>query len=245
MNKDKTEIVVVLDRSGSMGSCKAQTVKGLNQFITEQKKLPGSANFTLVQFNHEYEFVHNGVPLNTVGECDMDPSGSTALYDALGRAINETGKRLAAMAECDRPGLVAFVILTDGAENCSSDFNADQIKEMIKHQQEKYSWQFTFLGANQDAFASSAKIGISVASTSNYSADVTDMAFVAATNNYTRMRSAAASGQSVLCSYTPDEVMAMNTTAAQGVISTTTSGQTLGTSTATPTRRKKPMSKSV
>ena len=88
------------------------------------------------------------------------PRGSTALLDAVGRAINETGDRLAKTPEQDRPGLVVFVIVTDGQENSSKEFSKARIKEMIDEQQKKYNWQFTFLGANQDAFAEAGGIGI-------------------------------------------------------------------------------------
>ena len=133
---------------------------GINSFIEQQKQEPGEANVTLVQFDTEYEFVHSGVPIRQVPAFKLVPRGSTALLDAVGRAINETGARLAAMDESQRPGLVVFVIVTDGEENSSREFTRDQIRKMVEHQQSAYKWQFTFLAANQDAFAAGGSMGI-------------------------------------------------------------------------------------
>ena len=162
MRNDLTDVTVVLDRSGSMQSCRDDAEGGLNTFIEEQKKQPGETLFTLVQFDTEYEFVHKGKPIRDVGPCELVPRGMTALLDAVGRAIAETGERLAAMPEPDRPGLVVFVIVTDGQENSSKEYTKPQIKEMIERQQNDYKWQFTFLGANQDAFAEAHGIGIAM-----------------------------------------------------------------------------------
>src|SRR5262249_34920935 len=152
MRKDLTDITVVVDRSGSMAACQSDAEGGLNTFINEQKRLPGESLFTLVQFDTEYEFVHKGIPIRDVPPYHLVPRGSTALLDAVGRAIIETGERLRNMKEADRPGLVVFVILTDGQENSSREFQLAKIKEMVQHQQDVYKWQFTYLGANQDAF---------------------------------------------------------------------------------------------
>ena len=167
--KNLTDITVVLDRSGSMSSIREEAENGLNHFISEQKEIPGYANFTLVKFDTEYEVAHKGVNIQEVGECTIEPRGMTALLDAVGKAINETGERLRDMEEASRPGLVVFVIVTDGAENSSHEFTKAQIKEMIEKQQSTYSWQFTFLGANQDAFAEASSMGIAAISTMTYS----------------------------------------------------------------------------
>ncbi len=134
----------------------------------------------------------------------------TALLDAVGRAINETGERLANMPERDRPGLVVFVIVTDGQENSSHEFSRPQIKEMIEHQQTQYQWQFTFLGANQDAFAEAASIGISKAAAANYAAAAPQAAFAGASASLKRMRRAAMQGDKVECGYTEDERQSMS-----------------------------------
>src|SRR5256885_1489485 len=113
MRNDLTDITVVMDRSGSMNSCRSDAEGGLNAFIKEQKELPGEALFTLVQFDTEYEVVHKAKPIKDVPKCILTPRGGTALLDALGRTIHQTGDRLLAFPEHQRPALVCFVIITD------------------------------------------------------------------------------------------------------------------------------------
>lgn len=209
MRTDLTDVTVVLDRSGSMSSCQAEAENGVNHFVEEQRKQPGDCTFSLVQFDTEYEFVHRGVKIAEVPKFHLVPRGMTALLDAVGRAINETGVRLSAMNENDRPGLVVFVIVTDGAENSSHEFKKPQIKEMIERQQKDYQWQFTFLGANQDAFGEAAALGINAAAVANYTPTSSKQAFAGAARSVTRMRNAVAGGQSVLCAYTSEERNAM------------------------------------
>ncbi len=160
MNNNATDITVVIDRSGSMDSCRADAEGGFNAFVAAQAALPGKALLTLVQFDTEYEFVHRGVPIKDVPPYSLVPRGGTALYDAVGRAILETGARLAAMPEAQRPGLVLFAIITDGEENSSREISGARLKEMIEHQTAQYAWQFSYLGANQDAIMAAAKMGI-------------------------------------------------------------------------------------
>ena len=201
----KTDITVVLDRSGSMHFCREEAENGVNIFIKEQQKIEGVCVFSLVQFDTKYEFIHKGIPIEKVPTFKLVPGGMTALLDAVGRAINETGERLAKMEKIDRPGLVIFLIVTDGRENASKEFKKNQIKGMIEHQQSEYKWQFTFLGANQDAFAEAQGLGIPKAAAAFYSTEKSDLAFQSASNNVGRMRYAAAGGQSVSSSYTNDE----------------------------------------
>lgn len=160
MKPDATDITVVLDRSGSMEIIKDDTQGGFDHFVAEQAKLPGECRLTLVQFDTEYEFVHRGVPIAEVPKLLLVPRGNTALLDAIGRAINETGKRLSDLPEEQRPAHVIFAIVTDGQENSSREFSLAKIKEMIQHQTDVYNWRFTYLGANQDAIAEAAKMGI-------------------------------------------------------------------------------------
>jgi hypothetical protein len=209
MRSDFTDITVVLDRSGSMASCREAAEGGLNEFIASQKGQPGRANLTLVQFDTEYEFVYKGAPIQEVGKCYLKPGGMTALYDAVGRAIEETGERLRRMPEHERPGLVMFLIITDGQENASKRFTSQRIRDMIEHQQNKYSWQFSYLGANQDAFQEGTAMGIQKSSIANYDTRNSVMAFEALSNNATRMRGMSASGQVVCCSYTDSERRSM------------------------------------
>lgn len=189
MRKDLTDVTVVMDRSGSMIQCREDAEGGLNAFIEEQKAHPGDCTFTLVQFDDEYEFVHKAVPIKDVPKCILQPRGWTALLDALGKAINETGERLAAMEEDERPSLVAFVVVTDGLENSSKEFTKSQIKEMIERQTNDYQWQFTFLGADQDAFEEAGGLGFSHDTTSNYAKGKEREAFTSAGLNLTAARS--------------------------------------------------------
>src|SRR3954454_24245157 len=132
MKSDLTDITLVVDRSGSMEQIRDDAEGGVNTFIADQSKEPGEALLTLVQFDTEYEFLHKGVPISQAPKYKLVPRGGTALLDAVGRAINETGERLSKMAEQDRPGLVIFVVMTDGEENSSKEFSKSQIKEMIE-----------------------------------------------------------------------------------------------------------------
>ncbi len=205
MNKKLTDITVVLDRSGSMSSCQKEAQNGLNHFVDSQKKEKGSANFTLVQFDTEYEFVHKGIPISKVPSCKLQPRGMTALLDAVGKAINETDERLGKTSGKEEPGLVVFVIITDGQENSSHEYNKEQVKELIDKRQKESNWQFTFLGANQDAFAEAGGIGIGKVSTLNYDVSKSAVAFSSVARNVSSMRTANAGGQAVMNSYTDEE----------------------------------------
>lgn len=166
-----SDITLVLDRSGSMESIASDTVGGVARFIEDQKKAPGTADLTLTLFDHEYTPVHKAVPLASVPpftDKDFVPRGNTALLDAVGRSIVETGERIAALPEGDRPAAVVFVIVTDGLENSSREYSRAKVAEMIKHQQEVYSWTFLFLAANQDAIAAAGAINIPAAQAMSY-----------------------------------------------------------------------------
>lgn len=209
MRADLADITLVVDRSGSMQSIREDAEGGVNSFITGQVKQPGEARLTLVQFDTEYEFVHRGVPVGQVPPYQLVPRGSTALLDAVGRAINETGARLAAMNEADRPGLVVFVVVTDGQENSSREFTRAAIREMIEHQQTHYSWQFTFLGANQDAFAEGAALGVAQAGCANFSAGKVAVAYRNVDAKVGRMRAARKAGAAVINEFTDGEIQQM------------------------------------
>ncbi|MHA1839870.1 MAG: vWA domain-containing protein [Candidatus Ranarchaeia archaeon] len=162
--KYNADITVVLDRSGSMSVIRYDTIGGFNTFLKDQKKEEGTAKLTLVQFDDKYDVVYNNLILEETKELDGQsyvPRGSTALLDAIGRTINDTGARLAALPESERPEEVIFVIITDGEENASHEFtNKKQVFDMIKHQTDKYGWEFLYLGANQDAIKEAASYGI-------------------------------------------------------------------------------------
>jgi Mg-chelatase subunit ChlD len=188
MRTDLTDITLVVDRSGSMQSIRDDAEGGVNAFIEGQANEPGEALLTLVQFDTEYEFLHKGIPVSQAGGYKLVPRGSTALLDAVGRAMNETGERLAAMAEKDRPGLVVFVVMTDGEENSSEEFSKADIKAMIQLQQEKYGWHFTFLGADQDAFAEAREMGMAASSAASFAKHKVAEAYRATGAKVSRMR---------------------------------------------------------
>lgn len=186
MNQDYTDISIILDRSGSMQTVANDTIGGFNQFVQEQKKQPGRALLSLYQFDDHYETRYEGRDIAEVPPLEFSPRGMTALYDAIGRTINNTGARLRSIPEYLRPGKVMMVILTDGFENASREFTKDRIKEMITHQRTKYQWDFVFLGANQDAILTSATIGIGRSSTLTYASNTMGVGSAwAAAANYT------------------------------------------------------------
>lgn len=158
MKKELTEIIVVMDQSGSMDSIKTDAIGGFNTFLSEQKKVPGKARFTLVLFDSQnYKEVYLSESIKKVKPLDEStyiPGASTPLLDAVGRAIDKVGAKLAELPESERPEKVVFVVLTDGHENASTDYTKDKVKSMIKHQSDVYKWQFVFLGVNIDAFDS-------------------------------------------------------------------------------------------
>ena len=205
MRSDLTDITLVVDRSGSMEQVREDAEGGVNSFIAQQAKEPGEALLTLVQFDTEYEFLHKGVPISQVPKYELVPRGMTALLDAVGRAMNETGERLAKMDEGDRPGLVVFVVMTDGLENSSKEFSKATIKEMIERQQQQYSWHFTFLGANQDAFAEAGGMGIAAAGVANYSLDKVGAAYRMTGSKLARMRKQRSDGTTVVNAFTDEE----------------------------------------
>lgn len=186
MRNDLTDITVVMDRSGSMNSCRSDAEGGLNTFIQKQKEDLGETLFTLIQFDTEYEFVHKGTNIKDVPHCTLEPRGWTALLDAVGRAISETGSRLEKMEEKDRPAFVVFVIITDGYENSSKEFSKEKIKEMVEQQQNTYKWKFIFMGANCDAFKEAKSIGISYDNTLQYGNKKSKEAYDAACSNISR-----------------------------------------------------------
>lgn len=191
--KNKTDITIILDRSGSMESVKSDTIGGFNSFLSEQQKVSGEASISLVQFDDQYEDVYTDEDINSADnltEETFQPRGMTALYDAVGRTINSVGQRLAGTDERERPDKVVFVILTDGFENASKEFSAVKINKMISEQKEKYSWEFIFIGANQDAVLSAKAIGIGADAALTYAANTkgTEAAFDSMAKNVAKYR---------------------------------------------------------
>lgn len=174
-NPDRRHIAIVLDRSGSMISVKADTEGGLKAFLATQAEAPGETTVSLYQFDTAYEAVYENRALADVPEYTLVPRGGTALLDAVGRTISAVGADLAAMPEGDRPGEVVVVILTDGEENSSREFTLPAVKKMITEQQDVYGWKFVFLGADQDAFEAAGGMGIARGTTLSYaSVNTTD-----------------------------------------------------------------------
>lgn len=163
MNDNLSEIICIIDRSGSMDAIRSDAIGGFNAFLTDQKKHPGEAKLSLVLFNHEYKLVHDHVDIAKAPALDENsyvPAGMTALLDAVGRTIDAVGQRLSGTPEAERPGKVIVAILTDGLENASKDYSRGKVSEIIQHQRDVYKWEFIFLAANQDAIASAQSISI-------------------------------------------------------------------------------------
>lgn len=174
MKKNLTEMVFILDRSGSMSGLESDTIGGYNSLLAKQKSEQGEAIVTTVLFDDHYELLHDRINLKGVKpitEKEYFVRGSTALLDAVGKTINKTGNVMKNTAEDERAEKVLFVITTDGMENASKEFNYDKIKSMIEHQKSKYNWEFIFLGANIDAIAEAEKFGINADRAANYHAD--------------------------------------------------------------------------
>lgn len=208
MNKDKTELVVIVDRSGSMQSIKDDAQGGINQLIEDQKKDKGECSFTLAQFDTEHDLVNDGTDIKSVEPFTLVPRGGTALYDAIGRTLNAVGKRLADTPEAERPGLVSVVIVTDGYENSSREFDQATVKKMIGEQESKYSWEFSYLGADQDAFAVGNSFGIQNSVT--YGKSKSSEVFKGVSGRHSRMKDMLASGVEMDASYTSVELRAMS-----------------------------------
>lgn len=163
MKENLTQIVFILDRSGSMDNLTNDTIGGFNSFVKAQKEEPGEAMLTTVLFDDKYEILHDNVNIQDVEPLtskEYYARGMTALLDAIGKTIKVVGGQLDKTKEEDKPSKVIFVITTDGWENSSKEFIQSQIKEMIKHQQEVYNWEFLFTGAGIDAVGAAVHFGI-------------------------------------------------------------------------------------
>lgn len=194
MKNNHTDITIVLDRSGSMAQVANDTIGGFNRFLEDQQAAPGTADLSLHQFNTEFETLVDGKDVKSAPKLTSKtfvPLGSTALLDAIGRAIIGTGARLESRPDDQRAEKVVFVILTDGLENASHRFRREKINEMISHQREKYGWEFVFLGANQDAISVGESIGVAVGASMTYVANQegTQEVYRSFSHNLTSLRS--------------------------------------------------------
>lgn len=190
-----TRIVIVADHSGSMGSLAdpplttAQlTTNGIHLLVEEQRKEPGRVDFTLIQFDTAREVIEKAGNGDKILAWSCQPAGATALLDAVGFAISDTGKQLASMPEHERPGHVIFVIATDGQENSSVEYKLDAIKAMVTEQTDKYGWSFVFIGTKLEGFADAAAMGFAASSTLPVSPGGTYAAYAATSSSVSHAR---------------------------------------------------------
>lgn len=163
MKKGLTELVFILDKSGSMGGMETDTIGGFNSMLEKQKKEPGECRVTTVLFDNRYTLLHDRIDIRAVSpitEKEYCVGGSTALLDALGTAIDKIAAVQRSTAEEYRSEKVIFIIITDGEENASREYSLKEIKKRIEREKEAHGWEFIFLGANIDAVATAERFGI-------------------------------------------------------------------------------------
>lgn len=221
--KNYTDITVLIDKSGSMCGRRHDTIGGFNSLLDEQRKADGEAVMTLIQFDDQYEvnYVARDVrSLPNLTPESYNPRGSTALNDALAKAVAQTGERLRTLHENDRPTNVLFVLITDGEENSSQEFRGKEglrrVRNMVSHQEEKYNWKFLFLGANIDGVKAGVDLGLPYQNSVTYDATAngfanayktvsSKMATLRSTGNLTAFSHEERAAVSM--SYNPDELL--------------------------------------
>ncbi|NLE23986.1 MAG: hypothetical protein GX625_01380 [Clostridiaceae bacterium] len=174
MKKGLTELVFILDKSGSMGGLETDTIGGYNTMLKKQQMVDGECYITTVLFDNNYELLHDRIDIKAVSpitEKEYQVGGSTALLDAIGRTIHKIGNAQRHTANDYRAEKVMFVIITDGEENSSREYSSDKVKAQIERQKTKYGWEFIFLGANIDAVQTASRFGIAPDRAQNYHAD--------------------------------------------------------------------------
>jgi uncharacterized protein YegL len=172
MINNRTEIIFLLDRSGSMAGLESDTIGGFNSFIKRQREHKGETTVTTVLFDDKYEVLWQGVAANEVQLTDKTyyVRGTTALLDAVGKAVNDADRRINKLDKETKPDNVIFVITTDGLENASREFTYGKIEKLIRQKQENDNWEFIFLGANIDVAHEARNIGIDVNNAYNFEA---------------------------------------------------------------------------
>ena len=174
MKEGLTELVFILDKSGSMSGLEKDTIGGYNAMLEKQKAVDGECLITTVLFDNGYELLHDRIDIRAVSpitEKEYVIGGSTALLDAIGRTISKIGNAQRHTADKYRAEKVMFVIITDGEENSSREYSSDKVKAQIERQKEKCGWEFVFLGANIDAVETASRFGIAPDRAQNYHAD--------------------------------------------------------------------------
>lgn len=201
-----THIAIVMDRSGSMSGIARDMEGGLRRFIEAQRSVEGEGTITLAKFDNEYDLVYDFVPLAQADNFSLNPRGGTALLDAMGRTMEEVRSRIQNMDDANKPSKVAFVFITDGEENSSNTYNRERVFDMISDLRNSENdvnrpdengvlWEFTFLGANQDAIHAGGSFGIRAASSMTYDASAQGSAamFDSLTRSMTSYRSGGSS----------------------------------------------------
>ncbi|WP_341201480.1 vWA domain-containing protein [Planomicrobium okeanokoites] len=174
MKNEMTELVFILDKSGSMAGLEKDTIGGFNALVEKQRQLQGDVRVTTVLFNQSYELLHDRISLKGISpltEDDYEVGGTTALLDAIGSTVQKIANAQKRTMEEERADKVMFVITTDGMENASCEYNYKKINEMIASQKQKFNWEFIFLGANIDAVATARRFGVEEEFAVEYHAD--------------------------------------------------------------------------
>jgi uncharacterized protein YegL len=174
MKKGLTELVFILDKSGSMSGLESDTIGGYNSMLKKQQSIEGECHITTVLFDNYYELLHDRIDIKAVSlitEKEYQVGGSTALLDAIGNTIHKIGNAQKHTAENYRAEKVMFVIITDGEENSSREYSAEKVKAQIERQKTKFGWEFIFLGANIDAVQTARRFGIAPDRAIDYLAD--------------------------------------------------------------------------
>lgn len=209
MTKDKaastgaTLLVLVVDRSGSMASIKGDMEGGIGQLLADQQAQPGECRVTITQFDNVFEVVSDFLPIDEVPAYQLIPRGATALLDAMGRTMGIVEEQMSKLKKADRPGQVVFAVITDGLENASREWDKARVMAEVKRLGDEKGWQFTFLGANQDAIHEGASLGVGASSSLTYQASPAGVqaAFASASRAASRYRS----GQAASLSYEDEE----------------------------------------
>lgn len=191
---DRTDITMLLDRSGSMHALRDDIVGGFDAFIAEQASLPGHCTVSLFQFDDRFEQVYAGRPIDQVATLTLEPRGRTALLDAIGRTILDTRQRIAALPADQRPGTVILGIISDGHENSSRQFRRSVVRELIEQAERVDGWVVLYLGANQDAIEVGASMGVPAEQSLTYSPEASRSGLQALSATSRRYRQARGDG---------------------------------------------------